>query len=179
MEFNDVIETRRSVRKYNPLKKVAIATVEELIQAASIAPSWKNSQTARYYCILSDSVLERFKNECLPAFNAKNVKDAPLLIVTTFLKNHSGFEKNGEPTNELGDGWGFYDLGLQSENLLLKAKELGLDTLVMGIRDADKIRELLSIEQEEIIVSVIGVGYRDAEPLMPKRKEVQEITKFY
>ena len=30
--------------------------------------------------------------------------------------------------------------GLHNENLILKARDLGLDTLIMGIRDADKIR---------------------------------------
>ena len=38
-----------------------------------------------------------------------------------------GFDKNtGSPVNEAGDGWGYYDLGLQNDNLLLKAAELGL-----------------------------------------------------
>ena len=49
----------------------------------------------------------------------------------------------------------------------------------MGIRDAKKISELLNIPVSESIVSVIGVGYQDIEPSMPKRKTVEEITKFY
>ena len=71
------------------------------------------------------------------------------------------------------------DLGLQNENLLLKATDLGLSTLVMGIRDADRLREMLSISEEEIIVSVIAVGYGDATPTMPKRKEISEFVTFY
>ena len=49
----------------------------------------------------------------------------------------------------------------------------------MGIRDADKIREILSISQDETIVSVIALGYRVQEPKMPKRKTVAEIVKFF
>ncbi|MDP2842713.1 MAG: nitroreductase family protein [Acetobacterium sp.] len=62
---------------------------------------------------------------------------------------------------------------------ILKAIDLGLDTLVMGIRDTDKIREILSISQDETIVSVIALGYRVQEPKMPKRKTVAEIVKFF
>ena len=64
-------------------------------------------------------------------------------------------------------------------NFILKATELGLGTLVMGIRDGDKIREILNIADNEIIVSVISVGYPDIEPAMPKRKTVEDITKVY
>ena len=102
-----------------------------------------------------------------------------MLIVSTFVSHRSGFERDGQPTNEVGEGWGFYDLGLHNENLLLKARDLGLDTLVMGIRDAEKLRSVLSIPEEEVIVAVIAVGYRAVNPDMPKRKEVAEIAKFF
>ena len=49
----------------------------------------------------------------------------------------------------------------------------------MGIRVADRLREMLSISEEEIIVSVIAVGYGDATPTMPKRKEISEFVTFY
>lgn len=179
MDFQEVIESRRSTRKYSPEKKVDEATLHALIEAAILAPSWKNSQTARYYCILSEKLLEQFRQECLPEFNARNVADAPALIVTAFVKDIAGFDRNGEPENEVGNGWGYYDLGLHNENLLLKARDLGLCTLVMGIRDEEKIRELLSISDDEAIVSVIGLGYSDSEPTMPNRKTVSDITTFF
>ena len=53
MEFQKVIESRRSIRKYDAEKKVSEEQIREMIQAAIYAPSWKNSQTARYYCVLS------------------------------------------------------------------------------------------------------------------------------
>ena len=45
MEFQKVLETRRSVRKYDPNVSVTREQMEELIRAAQEAPSWKNSQT--------------------------------------------------------------------------------------------------------------------------------------
>ncbi|WP_367932072.1 nitroreductase family protein, partial [Enterocloster citroniae] len=106
-------------------------------------------------------------------------KDAPLLIVTAFVKNHSGHDNQGNPVNEVGNGWGCYDLGLHDSHLILKAKDLGLDTLIMGIRDADALRELLDIGQDQEVVSVIAVGYRDIDPAGPGRKGLDETARFY
>ena len=52
-------------------------------------------------------------------------------------------------------------------------------TLVMGIRDAEKLREILHIPDTESVVSVISVGYGDIEVSMPKRKKVEEITHYF
>lgn len=177
MEWNDVINQRRSIRKYQK-KAVSKEQIEQMIAMALEAPTWKNSQTGRYHVVMSPQLLEKLKWEGLARFNAENTEDAPVLIVTSFVKNRSGFEKSGEPSNELGNGWGCYDLGLQTMNLLLAAQAQGLGTLVMGIRDEQRIRELLDIPQEECIVSVIAVGYADIAPLKPKRKSVADIATF-
>ena len=79
----------------------------------------------------------------------------------------------------LGEGWGCYDLGLQNENLVLKAKDMGLDTLIMGIRDSEKLREYLEIPASQEVVSVIAVGYGAIRPEMPARKNVEDIAKFF
>ncbi len=178
MEFEKLIEERRSIRKYDTSRRATKEEVEAMVQAAIQAPSWKNSQTARYYAVLEEELCETFSESCLPQFNQNNSRGASYLV-TTFVKNHSGFNREtGEPDNECGNGWGYYDLGLQNENLILKAKELGLDTLIMGIRDAEKIRELCKIPETEQIVSVIAVGYRDINPDKPKRKTPEDILTF-
>lgn len=179
MDLQEAMEKRTSVRHFDGARKAGRATIEQMIEAAILAPSWKNSQTARYHCVMSDAAIREFSEKCLPEFNRKNAENASALIVTTFVKNRSGFEKSGEPTNEAGNGWGFYDLGLHNGNLLLKAKDLGLDTLVMGLRDEKAIRELLNIDDSEIIVSVIAVGYATKRTEKPRRKEVGDIAKFY
>lgn len=176
MELSKVTETRRSVREYIN-KPVETEKLREMIAAAQLAPSWKNSQVSRYYVVTGEKLAD-VKNALSP-YNQKNVADAPALIVTAIVLNRSGYEKDGTPTNELGNGWGFYDCGLQNMNLLLKATELGLSTLVMGIRDNEKIKKSLGIPETEAVVSVIGVGYSNAEPAMPKRKEIDDIAKFF
>ena len=105
MELDAVLRKRRSMRKYQPDRKVSREQVEEILKAATLAPSWKNSQTARYYVVMSDDMLKKVKETCLPAFNQTNSKDAPVLIVAAFVKNRSGYENDGTPSNELGNGW--------------------------------------------------------------------------
>lgn len=178
MEFNALLEARRSVRAFDDTKAVTKEQIKTLIEAGIQAPSWKNSQTARYYCLLSDEARAKFSADCLPEFNAKNSHGAAL-VVTTFVSNRSGFDREGNPDNECGNGWGYYDLGLHNENFILKAKELGLDTLIMGIRDSEAIRKELSIPETETVVAVIAVGYGTVEPSKPKCKSPDDIVKFF
>ena len=154
MELSKVMHTRRSVREYIN-KPVEQEKLIEVISAAQLAPSWKNSQVSRYYVVTGEEKLAEVKNALSP-YNQKNMADAPALIVTAIVLNRSGYEKDGTPTNELG-----------------------LSTLVMGIRDNKKIKKILGIPETEAVVSVIGVGYSNAEPAMPKRKEIDDIAKFF
>lgn len=174
------METRRSIRSFDGSRKVTKEQLAELLLAAGKAPSWKNSQTARTYCVVSDGLLEKVKSECLPQFNQRSSAGASALLVTAFVPNRSGYDtQTGTPVNEGGNGWGYYDLGMHDQNLLLAARDLGLGTLVMGIRDAGKLRELLAIPAEQEIVSVIAVGYPAAEPQMPPRKALEEVARFF
>ncbi len=176
--FDEIIGERRSVRHYDPAKPVSREMIETLIKTAIEAPSWKNKQTSRYYVVTTPEMREKLK-ETLWHQNQLTVKDAPVLIVTTFVKGIVGFEKDGSASNELGDGWGIYDLGLHNAFLLLKATDLGLDSIVLGLRDADAIRSLLEVPENEVIVSVIGIGYRSEDSIRPRRKEVSDIAKFF
>ena len=109
MEFQKLMEVRRSVRKYATDKKVTKEELMEMIGAAQEAPSWKNTETGRYYCVLSEEMTERVRRECLPEGNARKAENA-VLVVTTFVKDKAGFQNDKTADNELGNGWGCYDL---------------------------------------------------------------------
>lgn len=179
MELKDAITTRRSIRAYKADTTIDKKIVLDIIATAQHAPSWKNSQTGRYYIVMDSEKLSEVKTSCLPEFNQKNCKNAPVLIVTTFEKSCAGFDNEINPVNELGDQWGAYDLGLQNQLLVLAAREYGLDTLIMGIRDEKALREHLNIPESQQVVAVISLGYRDIGPTAPKRKELEEIIKIY
>ena len=179
MEFQTLIESRRSVRKYSSHTNVTKEQIQQLVQAALEAPSWKNTETGRYYCVLSEEIVNKIRENCLPGARNAEKSEHAALIVTTFVHNRAGFQTDGTPDNELGNGWGCYDLGLQNANLILKATDLGLSTLIMGLREADKLREILSIPETETIAAVIAVGKAAEEPTRKPRKSLGEITKFF
>lgn len=177
--LDEILGERRSIRSYDPQKGVDSKVIEQLIAAAIEAPSWKNKQTSRYHVVTSPEVKAKLI-ACLGERNQGNVANAPALVVTTFVKNIVGFDNDGiTPTNELGNGWGMYDLGLSNMVFMLKATELGLDTLVMGIRDAEAIRSVLTLPDNEVVVAVLGLGYRLDSPERPPRKSIADIATCY
>lgn len=178
MELMQAVNERRSIRDYKPGMSITVDQIKEMVACAQEAPSWKNSQTARYYAVIGEDMRAKI-DAALPEFNVNSSKNACALIVTTFEMKRAGFDREGNPDNELGDQWGAYDLGLQNENLLLKAREMGYDTLVMGIRDGQAIREALEIPDSQQVVAVIAVGVRETTPAMPKRKEIDSILKVF
>ena len=56
---------------------------------------------------------------------------------------------------------------------------MGFDTLIMGMRDADELRKLFDIPENETIMAVISLGYRAGEPNRPERRSLDDIVKFF
>lgn len=174
--FDEVLSSRRSVRSYDASKKISEAEVKELITAVQEAPSWANQQPTKYYVAISEEKLKAVQDLVGP--NKEKIVNAPVLIVSTFERGKSGFFQ-GEQTNEVGDGWGAYDNGLSNCYLIMKARAMGFDTLIMGLREADKLRELFSIPENETVMAVISLGYRAEEPNSPVHRDLDDILKFF
>ena len=174
--FNDVLTSRRSVRSYDATKTISEAEVRALITAAQEAPSWANFQPTKYYVAISPEKLAAVQD--LVGGNKPRIAGAPVLIVSTYERGKSGFFR-GEQTNEVGDGWGAYDNGLSNAYLVLTARAMGFDTLIMGMRDAAGLRELFHIPGDETVMAVIALGYRAEEPRQPTHRDLDEIVKFY
>lgn len=175
MEFRELISARRSIRKYE--SAIDHGTLAAILEEARKAPSWKNQQTSRCYVVETPEKLEEFREAALPSFNRNSSANAAL-IVTTYVRNIVGFN-GSEPVNEVGNGWGAYDLGLHDAYLILAAKNAGFDTLIMGIRDAEAIRARLNIPAGEEIMSVIAVGKRAEDPAERPRKPLEEVARFF
>ncbi len=174
--FDEVLKTRRSVRSYDASKKISEAEVRTLLTAVQEAPSWANTQTTKYYVAISKEKLEAVQN--LVGGNKDRIINAPVLIVSTFERGKSGFF-NGQATNEIGDGWGAYDNGLSNCYLIMQARAMGFDTLIMGMRDSDGLRKVFNIPAEETVMAVISLGYRDGEPKQPGHRPFDEVVKFF
>jgi len=175
--FDDIVASRRSIRDYDASKPISQEEVMELIKCAQEAPSWANQQPSKYYVAMSADKVAAVK-ELVGEGNKRNTAGAPVMIVSTYVKGKSGFFRSN-PANEIGDGWGAYDNGLSNAYFILKARERGFDTLIMGMRDSDELRKLLAIPDDECIMAVISLGYRASDPNRPDRKPVGEVAKFF
>lgn len=175
MEFSELVMARRSVRSYASVAEIPKEDIEKIVEKALLSPSWKNSQTARYYVANTPESIAKLQ-ETLPNFNQASSKGAAL-VVTTFVKDISGFTA-GSAENELSNKWGAYDLGLSNAYFILAAKEYGYDTLIMGLRDAAAIREAFGIPKTEQITSVIALGKGTAEGTLKPRKAVSEVLNW-
>ena len=175
MKFSELIEARRSVRKYAKAE-ISKDEMTKIVEEALNAPSWKNTETTRYYAAIGDDVKAKIWSDALPGFNAASSENAAALVAVTFVPGESGYM--GEtPANELGEMWGAYDCGLASSYFVLAAKNHGWDTLIMGIRDMAKVKSILGIPEKEILTSVIAVG-KSAQPYFKNpRKPVAEVLK--
>lgn len=174
--FDEIVASRRSVRDYQAGTTISEAEVRTLIATAMEAPSWANTETTRYYVAISEDKVAAVKEHI--GGNSRNTTNAPVMIVSTFVKGQSGFGR-GSQANEVGEGWGAYDNGLSNAYFILKAREQGFDTLIMGMRDSDALRQLFGIPETEEVMAVISLGRRTSDPRRPDRKPIDEIVKFY
>ena len=174
--LDEVFASRRSIRAYEPGRTISEAEVRELFAAAQNAPSWANMQPSKYYVAMSPekhaAVLD------MVGGNKDRVVNAPVLIVSTFERGKSGFFR-GQPANDAGDLWGAYDNGLSNAYLVLKARAMGFDTLIMGMRDSERLRALFEIPDSEAILAVIALGYRAQDPNVPTHRPLDEVVKFF
>jgi nitroreductase len=170
MDIFQAISDRRSIRKYQQ-RAVEPEKLEKVLDAARLAPSWKNMQCWRFL-VLTDPERRRALLEAFPEENPgkKAVAMAPCIIVVCADPAESGVE----------NGIDYYvaDTAIAFEHLCLAARGLGLGTCWMGWFDESRIKEALQIPAEIRVVGLTPLGYPDQEPKPRPRKELSEIA-FY
>ena len=176
MELKQCIETRRSVRRFRE-DPVPQETLRELIRLASYAPSWKNSQTVRWLPVTDRALLQRLAAG--PALghpgNQGILESCPLLLIETCISGRSGFERDGSYSTPKGDRWEMFDAGVAAQTLCLAAHDMSLGTVIMGAIDTVAVAETVGLDSTRTVSCMIAVGYPDQQPLMPKRKTVDEL----
>lgn len=174
----DLIMGRRSIRVFTE-QAVSEATIKEIVTEASFAPSWKNTQITRYIAV-SGELKDRIATECCTAY-AKNgliIQGAPVLMVITYIKNRSGFERDGSFSTNKKGGWQMFDAGIATQTLCLAAHEHGLGTVIQGIFDDEKVASILNIPDDREVVCLVSMGYPAEAPDAPKRKSIDELLEF-
>ncbi len=180
MDFLECVKGRRSIRKYKP-DAVSDETLSGIISAASFAPSWKNTQTTRYIIIRDKSKINELAEHCVMNFepNMVTIMNAPAIILVTTITSRSGFERDGSFSTGKGTHWESFDAGIATQTLCLTAYNEGLGSVIMGIFDETEVAKIVAIPEGQKLSAMVAIGYPQEEPVMPKRKEVQELMTLY
>lgn len=177
MTAKECIIGRRSIREFTP-EPVSHALLEELIAAASYAPSWKNSQAPRYIAVEGETKDKLAKCTTIWAKNGTIMENAPLVVAVTVVTGRSGYERDGSYSTGKKDGWQMFDAGIASEAFCLAAYEQGLGTVIMGLYDEADAAAVLGVPEGQELVALIAVGHPAIAPEAPKRKTVTELLSY-
>lgn len=168
MDLFQAISDRRSIRKYKETP-VEEEKLRQLLDAARLAPSWKNMQCWRFL-IIGDAAK---KSRLLGAFPEDNpgrkaLLQAPLVIVVCAAPEESGVENGIE--------YFIADTAIAFEHLCLAAQALGLGTCWMGLFDEALLKAVTGVPAAFRVVGVTPLGYPDQEPKARPRKDLHEIA---
>ena len=124
MQTLDAIKTRRTIRKFTE-EPVSHEVIEKIVEASAYAPSWKNTQTARYIIIEETALKDRIAREAVMGFewNTGIILGAPVLVVLASVPGKSGYEKDGAYSTSKKDKWEMFDAGIAAQTFQLAAHE--------------------------------------------------------
>jgi nitroreductase len=180
MELIDAIKMRRSIREYKDTP-VPQKLIEEIIEAATWAPSAKNGQQWRFTVYTGAA--------------KKGLTDAFRGALDEFIEKH-GLDESGSATWSCGvmerapvvimawnageEGWDseIHSVAAAIQNLLLRAYDLGLGSL--WIADVFYAQEALTRHAGVPwkMVAAVAIGYTDSERSVPPKKGVHEVATF-
>ena len=170
MDIFQVFKDRRSIRKYKdtPVEREKIL---QLLDAARLAPSWKNLQCWRFLVLTRPEQREKLL-QAFPDDNPgkKAIAMAPVVIVVC-----------GDPAeSEVENGIDYYvaDVAIAFEHLCLAAQALGLGSCWMGWYNEAQVKDALKIPAGIRIIGISPLGYPDQEPKARPRKDLSEIAFF-
>ena len=175
MELQEAILKRRSVRKFTE-DVVTDEELRQIFETVRWSPSWANTQVWEFIVVRDKALIEKVTGtyaEKNPAIKCSLAASA--LIVACAKTGISGCY-DGKETTAIKN-WYMFDLGLAVQTLCLKAHELGLGTVVVGLMDHEACEKILAVPEGRKVVAVIPIGRPAVPPREgPARRPVSEIV---
>ena len=162
-----VIESRRSVRKFQNGTQVTREQLERLLKAAMMAPSACNSRPWEFIAITKRKILDEIVR--IHPFAAMCSTATAAIVVVAI-------PQSGKP-----EGYFPQDCAAATQNILLEATEMGLGTCWCGVYPREErvaaFRKLFNVTAPKIPFNVIAIGIPDETP--PKRGFFEESKVSY
>lgn len=179
MNAKELLTTRRSVRRFLD-ERVSRETINEILDIAKYAPSWKNFQVARFNIVEDRSIITKIAETGVNEFvyNTKTLEKANQICVISYKKGLSGNYEDGKQATSKND-WEVFDAGITTLQFCLAAQSVGVHTVIMGIFDEKITSELINLPSDEAVGAIVVFGYPKFDnPVAPKRKELSELARF-
>jgi len=172
----EIIKGRRSIRRYQD-REIPEEHLNKVLEAIRWSPSWTNTQCWEVI-VVKDSMIKQKLQETLSTGNSatKAIGEAPVVITLCGKLQSAGYEK-GQATTKFGD-WFMFDLGIATQNLCLAAHNLNLGTVIVGLFDHDKAKDILKVPEGYEVVALVPLGYPAKEASAPPRKEIGEFVHY-
>lgn len=168
MDFFEVIEKRRSTRKYKN-KPIEEDKKQKLLEAINAAPSAHNLQAYELYLVESPEKKRELREACR---SQKWVENAPLNIVfCTNVERRIHKEPSRSKFYAMGDAF------IACAYAQLAATALGLSSVWIGAFEPEKVSDVLGLPESLKPVAVLPVGYADEEPQEKPRRGVTDLIK--
>lgn len=156
--FQEIITTRRSIRKY--LKQaVNQEQIDILLEAAMFAPSARNEQPWHFIAVTDREMLNKIMHSHP---YAAMLKDASLAIVVLA-------DINIEKT----EGYWVQDCSAATQNILLSAHAMGLGSVWLGVYPREErmlaVKTLFNLPENIQPLSIIAIGYTNEQKAQPER----------
>jgi len=184
MNVNTAIETRRSVKSFDPHHKMTQAEIDQLMSLTMLSPTAFNIQNWRFV-LVTDAVLRHQIRSV--SWNQAQVEEASLLIVLTadlkaWEKQPERYWKNAPKAasdilvpmighyyannDQLQRDEGMRSCGMAAMTIMLAAKEMGYDTCPMDGFDFDAVGKLLNLPADHTpaMFVVVGKALKEAQP---------------
>ena len=195
--LNDAIRDRRSIRKYKK-DPVADKDLDQIVEAARLAPSGTNRQPWRFVLLNSESEKQKIAGAVVQPF----VLEAPAVFVccldrksytkslvekrmkelvqmNVISEEAAGYiykRKMPEKVDEVVIPAGAYvDLGIAVEHMVLAAETLGLGSCWVRLFNPKQIHEALGLPEQVEVVALLPVGYPAESPSPRPRLTREEI----
>ncbi|MGD0166536.1 MAG: nitroreductase family protein [Gaiellaceae bacterium] len=178
METLDAIRKRCSLKLHLSKKPIEPEKIEQVLEAARLAPSARNLQPWRFVVVKGDEAIEELVLGAFPESNQALKNGSVVILICA--REEDDVSREGRP-------YYLFDTGLAAENLMLAATDLGLLTHPILSFDENEAKRILEIPDEYRVVLATPLSYpteasyEDAadERLRERtRKAIGEITYF-
>lgn len=165
--LNRLLLKNRSVRGYDPSFEVREDQMRAILEVATRCPSAMNRQGLRFRPVLADEaarVLEGFHlGGALPELKLPTPGTEPhaFIIVCPAV----------EPDNYL-----YIDLGIVAQSMLLRATELGLNGIMIGSFDKERLQRCFNLPRLPLLLIALG---RSAEQIKLTEIGTDESHAYY